>query len=174
MFQCAIVCFSIKFSYVADKWLHRPPSLQRSLSGRRNFSLYIFGKHTLVQQRMIMLFALGQCALQYHSVYPTLFSSVSWGNKEATAKGRRVQLPFTTSHGKWQLRPCSWKMSCRQRQRGSRGRATQATHLSTCWCYFTLAPTYGKFSKTCTDCRFVVLCSIRNFIFTYNYNGVLL
>lgn len=109
MFQCAIVCFSIKFPYVADKWLHRPPSLQETVLCAPQFLfLHICGMHAGGRKNDNAL-ALGHCALQYHNAYLGLFSSFNRGKQRGRSQRKEHPAAFTTSSSKWQLRSCPWK-----------------------------------------------------------------
>lgn len=84
MMRCSnapLYVFSITFPYVGLRRCKRP------LSGRCNFSFYIFKRRTLMLERMIMLMPEGSvlCSITLHILN---YSAVSTeGNKEAAAKG---------------------------------------------------------------------------------------
>lgn len=67
MFQCAIGYFSIRFPYVADKWLHRPHCERGHSLGATISILTYLGRYTLAQG-MIMPGA----------VYSAEWESMSW------------------------------------------------------------------------------------------------
>lgn len=67
MFQCAIGCFSIRFPYVADKWLHRPHR-ERGHSLGTTISIFTYlGRYTRAQGM-----------IRPGAVYSAEWESMSW------------------------------------------------------------------------------------------------